>query len=295
MKQSLTTRGRWCGAGQAEETTGRLSPRVVALPSSGKARRLSTDRVKPFERHGRKRQHLNMLIESLDRLAFPRACLGCATSDHLICPECWENICPPAEHIPPWTTLTLTPYDSAKTHDPTPHWAVGEYSGIVRNFLLAAKHRTDIKVLDELSECGYALGTAMGRSRMLELVVGGAENVWIIPAPSRLRRRWARRDVALPLAVGIACGISHELRIHTSVVEACALKWGAGTQAGKTGAARRNGRVGSMKARCTPPKDTPLIFVDDIVTTGATINEMARCMSAHPIAIASLARVTTRS
>lgn len=236
-----------------------------------------------------------MLLESLDRLVFPRVCLGCNLPDQLICPNCWKQICPPAEHLPPWTTLSLTTRSQTETEAIAPHWAVGEYGGILRQFLLAAKHRKDIKVLDELSECGYALGSAMGRTRMLELSLGGAQCAWIVPAPSRFRRRWNGSDVALPLAVGVACGISRELGIHTRVVEACALKWGAGTQAGKTGTDRRNGRIGSMKARCLPPQDIPLIFVDDIVTTGATINEMARCLNTQPIALASLGRITTRS
>ena len=53
---------------------------------------------------------------------------------------------------------------------------------------------------------------------------------------------------------------------------------GVGSQAGKGGAARVVGRMGSMRARVSVPEGAIVIAVDDVVTTGATIREMERVL-----------------
>lgn len=242
-----------------------------------------------------------MPLNVLRKLLFPHTCVGCGCWDQVLCAECFALVCPPPDEIAPWKALELdwdkdSHEGDAATENTldTPHWSVGEYAGVLRRFLLAAKHRPDIRLEDALLECGYTLGVAMAQSQMWQAEPWSRRDAWVVPAPSCWRRRYAGREVALPLAVGVAKGLCDSLGINTIVVEACALRWGAGSQSGRSGAARRGGRHRAMKLRCPLPEDASLVVVDDIVTTGATIAEMLRCMGKSADGVASLCHVTTR-
>lgn len=168
-----------------------------------------------------------------------------------------------------------------------PCWALGEYEGRLRNILLAAKHRDRADADVFLWRAGRTLGQAIARSAVL----AHAGEYWVIPAPSRWRRRWRGREVALLLAQGAAQAISEERGERVRVVRACALKWGAGTQAGRSGGERRRGRLGTMRARVRVPDDVALVIVDDVVTTGATIREMQRVLGQQVMGVLALCRV----
>ena len=66
--------------------------------------------------------------------------------------------------------------------------------------------------------------------------------------------------------------------VRACVVDALALRVGAGSQSGKAGAARVVGRMGSMRPRAEVPAGVLVVAVDDVVTTGATIREMERVL-----------------
>ena len=112
-----------------------------------------------------------------------------------------------------------------------------------------------------------------------------------MPAPSSWGRRLRGRQVALPLARGVARGLALGCPpgVRVRVVDAVALRAGAGSQSGKAGAARTVGRMGSMRARVVAPVGALVVAVDDVVTTGATIREMERVLGRLD-GIAALAR-----
>lgn len=82
---------------------------------------------------------------------------------------------------------------------------------------------------------------------------------------------------------------SAEPGVRVRVVDAVALRVGAGSQSGKAGAARTVGRMGSMRSRVAVPADVLIVAVDDVVTTGATIREMERVLGRLD-GVAALAR-----
>lgn len=230
-----------------------------------------------------------MVIEALGRLFFPHSCVGCGQWDEVLCASCEAVVIPRVEDIPSWSVFALEgdAYPHTGVETSVGHWSVGAYAGILRSFLLAAKHRPDVKLEDFLLRSGMVLGQSMGRSVLFSLGKS-CENLWVIPAPSRVRRRLSGREVALPFAVGVARGLSTELGNRCEVVEVCSLRWGAGSQSGRSGVERRLGRHGSMRKRCEVDENVGLVLVDDIVTTGATIREMARCCAGNVCAVGSL-------
>lgn len=93
------------------------------------------------------------------------------------------------------------------------------------------------------------------------------------------------------LAQGVARALHEERGVRVAVVQAVALRWGVGTQAGLSGGERRQGRVGTMRARLPFPPHVSVIFVDDVVTTGATIREMRRVVGERVVGVLALCQV----
>ena len=234
----------------------------------------------------------------------PVQCVGCLAWDVVMCGSCAS-------------LATVEPVSTSLEgrRSSIPLWVLGDYSGPLRRIVLGAKHamRTDVSAF--LDEAGATLGASLwrvvagpgspaaamreGSGRARE--VGGAVDVWVVPAPSSWGRRLRGRQVALPLARGVARGLAQACsdrllsggssrgclsrddrrvreRFRVRVVDVLRLRLGVGSQSGKTGAARVVGRMGSMRARVSVPEGAIVIAVDDVVTTGATIREMERVL-----------------
>ncbi|MDN6565725.1 MAG: hypothetical protein L0K65_01575, partial [Actinomyces sp.] len=63
---------------------------------------------------------------------------------------------------------------------------------------------------------------------------------------------------------------------RTRVVEPVALRPFTGSQSGRSGGERRSGRLDSMVTRLEVPAGVGVVLADDVVTTGATLRELAR-------------------
>lgn len=233
-------------------------------------------------------------------VVFPVSCVGCGAWDVLLCGQCRVVLGLDGVDVGVWCGQwrVLSCGEGvvgavagegisglAGTGCEVAHWALGEYAGVVRELILAAKHRPQVRLDAVLLECGRLLGGRVGASVLASVWVG--RRVRVVPAPSRLRRRFVGREVALPLAVGVARGLSDALGCEVSMEESFRLRWGAGTQAGKSGVQRQRGRVGTMVCERPFEESEVVIFVDDIVTTGATIAEMTRAGGRCPDAVVS--------
>ena len=223
------------------------------------------------------------LTQGLLGALLPVQCAGCLAWDEVLCPSCRALASSP----PVFTSVE-------GRYVPIPGVVLGDYFGPLRRIVLAAKHATRTDVSAFLDEAGAALGASLweavggvetpagavaalpGRARS----GGGAVRVWVVPAPSSWGRRLRGRQVALPLARGVARGLASAAPagVRVCVVDALTLRVGAGSQSGKAGAARVVGRMGAMRARVAVPMDAIVIAVDDVVTTGATIREMERAL-----------------
>lgn len=145
----------------------------------------------------------------------PVQCVGCLAWDVVMCVSCAS-------------LATVEPVSSSLEgrRGSIPLWVLGDYSGPLRRIVLGAKHamRTDVSAF--LDEAGATLGASLwrvvagpgspaaamreGSGRARE--VGGAVDVWVVPAPSSWGRRLRGRQVALPLARGWRGGLPRLVR-----------------------------------------------------------------------------------
>lgn len=203
------------------------------------------------------------LGEALLGLLLPVQCVGCGTWDHMLCPGCAELARGPVT----WEVL-----DGSTRRSDLGLWSLGEYGGALRGLVLAAKHRPAVDLTAFLCAAGCSLGAGIGSSGVL----GGVSEAWVVPAPSGWRRRHRAQMVAPLIADGVARGVADATGARAQVVDLLALRPLTGSQSGRSGGQRRAGRLDSMRARVEVPEGTGVVLVDDVVTTGATMREMAR-------------------
>lgn len=152
-------------------------------------------------------------------------------------------------------------------------WALGRYGGPRRNAIIAMKERGR---RDLTAPLGTALSTALGRLGTWGVLDTSAPLV-LVPAPSRSRA--ARRRGGDPVARTATSAVG-----QGAVCSALSMAWGARDSVGLSAAQRRSnlrGRVrltaqgsalATMLARPAGQVAT-VVFVDDVMTTGATAAE----------------------
>lgn len=188
------------------------------------------------------------MLDALLDLALPRLCVGCRAPDRSgLCPRC----------------RPLAPPLIGSTGD-VPFAAAGNYDGSVRAALLAYKER-------DRRDLARALGALLADAVAALEPPSGAV---LVPVPSSRRARRARGgDHVLRLAriVARATGlpVRTPLRLDRVVRDS----------AGLDTADRAANLCGAMTA-CRPQRENRAIVLDDIATTGATLAEAARALTA---------------
>ena len=192
-----------------------------------------------------------MLPDLLD-LVLPRDCAGCRRPGRTLCTDCRAELGLPRPHRPDPCPAGLPPLVAAAAYD-----------GVVRAALLAHKERGRLGLAGPL---GAALAGAVRR-------LDPPSGVVLVPVPSSpaaVRERG--QDHARRLAVAAARRLPS--------VPARALLLPArrvADQSGLTSAQRAANLSGALRAR-RRLDGLPVVVVDDVVTTGATLAEAARAL-----------------
>ncbi|AUG77533.1 phosphoribosyltransferase [Kitasatospora sp. MMS16-BH015] len=222
------------------------------------------------------------LLALLD-LVLPAPCAGCRAGRSPLCPGCAEALTAlrpgPAGPIP-------RPAGLPELH------AAAAYADPVRRLLIAHKERGALRL-------AHPLGLALAGAVHSALHARGWDGpVLLVPMPSTRPAVRARgQDATLRLARRAA----RELRRRGRPAEVAPVLRHAravADQAGLSAAQRRRNLHGALTVRHASLPPHPLVLVDDLVTTGASLAEAARALRAHghpPHAAATVAAAGRRS
>ena len=226
-------------------------------------------------------------MRSLIDLLLPATCAACGSGGAIACPDCARSLQAPARLRMPTPTPVGLP----------PSYAVADYAGPPRELILAYKERDAVSLTRLLAS---ALAAALAAVITATQPVGGAEVV-VVPVPST--RSAVRRRGFDPVARLSRPAVARVRSTGTAAVVAPALGHGRAVadSAGLTAAERAANLAGALGVRRGVDArlaGRAVIVVDDVMTTGATVQEAARALrvvGAEVIGAATIAATVRRA
>lgn len=220
----------------------------------------------PARSTGRGLHTLRAAVTGLVDLALPAACAGCESGPGLWCPSCAATLAGPAGVRWP---------RPAPAGLPTP-WAVADYEGAVRAAVVAHKERGRQRLVRPL---GQALTRSIVAAAGDSVTRGRA--VVLVPAPSRKSAIRARGHDSTARLARRAAGLLRASGQSVSVLPVLRLRGTVDDQAGLSSLERAANLAGAMDI---PARwrglvaGEPVVVVDDVITTGATLAEAGRAL-----------------
>ena len=205
-------------------------------------------------------------------LVLPRGCAGCGEAGQSLCADCIGLLRGPAlGRVTPTPCPAGLPVVSAFI----------AYEGPAQQLLLAHKEHGQLGLTAPLAG---ALATAVG-----VLATDGPLVLCPVPSARRVVRQRGH-DHAMRLATGAAARLDGPVVARRMLSQARALA----DQSGLTTAERAANLAGALRASGGP--GPPVVIVDDVITTGATLVEAARALGAagHLVLGAAVVAATTR-
>lgn len=206
-----------------------------------------------------------LLFERFISIYAPFCCLGCgAEQDRLLCANC-EQALPRAVsqcYICHAATRDFAVCQSCQKRSPLRHVYVAvPYDGLVKEILHAAKYERAKSGLDEI---------AAFMAPLLDAVLPGSVLVHVPTATSRVRQRGYDQAEVLSRRLAKAQGLPHI---------AALARIGQAHQVGAGRAERLRHLDNAFRVRyASKVKGAHLILVDDVLTTGATLETAARAL-----------------
>jgi predicted amidophosphoribosyltransferase len=198
--------------------------------------------------------------ETLLDLVVPVVCAGCGAGPDFLCGSCRAALSGPGRLVRPSPAPPGLPVVAA----------AATYDGVVRSALIAHKERGVLRLAGPL---GGALATAVAA---LPLAGPAPAALRLVPVPSRpavVRARGhdptARIAAAAARRLGPGVRVARLLRQGRRVAD----------QSGLDALARARNLEGALRVRGRPGSTgLPVVVVDDLVTTGASLAEAARAL-----------------
>lgn len=182
------------------------------------------------------------MLGEIGELILPRRCAGCGRAGQLLCSRCRRQLAtPPFRHTP-----NVDPH--------VPVFALGPYADPHRGVILAMKEHNNIAVRRHI---GAVIAAALDYLEARGEIPVGAQ---LVPAPTRPRAARARGGDPVTAICRASGRPTHAvLSLPDSAVDQGALD-----QAG-----RRRNLQGQIRLAAVP--HGPVVVVDDVVTTGSTL------------------------
>jgi predicted amidophosphoribosyltransferase len=255
------------------------------------------------------RAHVVGVAAALSDLVLPGRCAGCAAAGPQLCPDC---------------AALLHSLPEQRRPDPSPPglppaWSVGVYAGPLSCVIRAHKEEGRLGLVrplgDALAAAAHAaLGLRHGEQQCTEAGALLHGPVALVPVPSTRRAVRARgQDPTLRLArraatsarrrlqeTAPAPGPSRGLTGGVCCLPVLRHARAVADQAGLDAPARTANLAGALRV---PPRvaglvrGRPVLVVDDVLTTGATLAEATRALvavGAHVLAVATVAATPRR-
>lgn len=195
---------------------------------------------------------------AVSELVLPKRCAGCGAAGEMLCAACKRELA-----VPPRRVFPNTP-----THAPV--FALGPYAGAHRGVVLAMKERRHLAVRPHV---GAVLDAALA---YLEARGEIPADAVLVPAPTRERSARERGgDPVEQLCRATGRKVAPVLRLEA----------GTADQSGLDEAGRRANLSGAVRLRGVPAGR--LVLVDDVVTTGATLQASAALLIASGADVAA--------
>lgn len=232
-------------------------------------------------------------------LVFPPVCVVCAgdagdTGDAptapLVCDSCRTGLSTRPEAVCSRCVAVLPPgvLDAAQCPECRRRdfvfdraWAVGEYRAALRDVVLRTKRSGQ-------EHLAFQMGHLLAQS--LEESAWGRWGDLIVPVPSHWWRRWTR-GMNGPEMMGEAIGGRWRIKLATRVMRCRRRTRKQGTLLPNE--RQRNVRGAFEVANPSAVQGQKVLLIDDVMTTGATVNEASRVLlgaGAATVRVAVLAR-----
>lgn len=172
--------------------------------------------------------------------------------------------------------------------------AAGAYDGDLRTLVIAHKEHGRLALARPL---GVLLAAAVREVWARCGDPSAPAAVRLVPVPSSRRVvRTRGHDPLLRMSRAAAVALRRE-GVHASLLPLLQSRGRAQDQAGLSASARAANLAGRFRARALPPPGPPVVLVDDVLTTGATLREAQRALEAlgvTPLGAATVAATRRR-
>ncbi len=189
-------------------------------------------------------------------LLLPRHCAGCDTPGQHLCHHCRTELSRPPQRVVP----RVSPH--------VPVFALGTYSGAHRRVILAMKERNNLAVRGHVG--------AVLRAGLEYLEARGEITAPVVVVPAPTRRSSARARGGDPVtAICKASGYPMVRAVYSDEA--------AADQSELSAAERRKNLAGSVRVSAVPRGE--VVLVDDVITTGATLQATAEALLARGVSV----------
>lgn len=191
---------------------------------------------------------------ALGELVLPRACAGCGRAGSDLCGACRLALRRPPH--PVRRRLLL----------PAPVWALGPYGGAHKGVIVAMKERGHHAAREYVGAVLAAvLAHLQARGELPSSVI-------LVPAPTRTRSARLRGGDPVEAVCRHAASMSAQVPGSAIEVARCLVTAAHVADQSELDAAERVENMrGAVQLRRRPPAGVPLVVVDDVITTGATL------------------------